>query len=90
MARSGHGLAVISMCACAFMILTSLVHPQERTQEQPFQSAFRAGTAAMQAGRLSDAANYFTNSATLNPNFADAYLNLGIVLSDLALRMRIS
>src|SRR5215475_6464978 len=48
-------------------------------QSDAFEKSFRAGSEAMRAGNLEEAARDFSQAAKLNPAFAEADYNLGLV-----------
>src|SRR5581483_7295948 len=47
-------------------------------QDEAFDASFRNGAEALRAGRLEDAAGAFQKCTQLEPNFAEAFLNLGL------------
>jgi tetratricopeptide (TPR) repeat protein len=48
-------------------------------QDVEFERTFRKGTAALRGGQLEEAAGAFTRCTVLEPTFAEAWLNLGLV-----------
>lgn len=48
------------------------------SQDGGFENAFRSGTEALRAGRLDEAATDFQKCTALQPEFAEAYVNLGL------------
>src|SRR5881275_2032943 len=60
-------LAVASFC------------PVASAQTTPFETSFRGGTDEMRNGNLDAAAQDFSQAIKLNPAFAEAHFNLGLV-----------
>src|SRR5579885_3282756 len=65
--------------ACVFGLVLSFCHAAALGQTNSFETAFRSGTEAMRSGDLEAAADDFSQAAKLNPSFAEAHLNLGLV-----------
>lgn len=72
--------------ACFFVIVSALLlTPGKHVWGQTVSTVndkFREATEAMQAGRLDEAANGFASVIKAAPNFAEAFLNLGLVRSE--------
>src|SRR5215472_17906089 len=65
----------LALCWLAAMPLSTAM----LAQSDAFEKAFRAGTEAMRSGNLEEAARDFSQAAKLNPSFAEADFNLGLV-----------
>src|SRR5882672_11329833 len=64
-----------ALCLQAWLLLATLTWAQGTTIEERFRQA----TEAMRAGHLEEAGESFASVAKDSPNFAEAYLNLGLV-----------
>src|SRR6266568_3903236 len=49
------------------------------SQTAPFEKVFRAGTDAQRSGQLTEAEQNFAQAIKLQPSFAEAHFNLGLV-----------
>jgi tetratricopeptide (TPR) repeat protein len=63
----------------ACLLLISSVSPSLYSQVSEINSEFTRATQAMRDGRLDEAASLFSQITRLQPRFAEAYLNLGLV-----------
>jgi Flp pilus assembly protein TadD len=68
-----------ALCLYACLFPASLAWAQATTIEERFQQA----TEAMREGHLEEAGESFASIAKDSPNFAEAYLNLGLVREEL-------
>jgi tetratricopeptide (TPR) repeat protein len=59
--------------------LAFLCSPPARSQANSFETLFRNGTEALRTGNLDQATQDFTQATKLNPTFAEAFFNLGLV-----------
>ena len=62
-------------------LILGLAHPVEGQLKNPSEQ-FREATEAMKQGRLDEAASGFSSVVKTAPGFAEAYLNLGLVLEE--------
>jgi tetratricopeptide (TPR) repeat protein len=61
------------------LLVAMLCSIGSEAQSSPFEKAFHDGAEAMRAGNLNAAADDFLQAVKLDPSFAEAYLNLGLV-----------
>lgn len=78
--RSSHAVARLLLFACFFSCAaTSNVAQQAAPDSSTANEAFRLATQSMRLGQLDAAAAGFSTAIKLNPKFAEAYFNLGLV-----------
>src|SRR5947199_2142987 len=70
---------MLDFMARLLFILAMVATATAFAQDDAFETAFQNGTDALRSGRLDDAAASFEKCTQLNPSFAEAYLNLGLV-----------
>jgi Flp pilus assembly protein TadD len=71
-------VAAATLVSCLFAVLCP---PNLPAQSQPktLEGLFHEGTEAMRAGNLDQAAQDFSAAAKMDPSFAEASFNLGLV-----------
>ncbi len=79
--RKVYGRIVGIKVALTFGLILALAHPAEGQLKSPTER-FQEATEAMKQGRLDEAAAGFASVITAAPSFAEAHLNLGLVLEE--------
>ncbi len=76
-----YGRIVGIKLALIFGLILALGHPGNGQLKSPSER-FQEATEAMKQGRLDEAASGFASVVTVAPSFAEAHLNLGLVLEE--------
>ena len=79
--RKVYGRIVGIKVALTFGLILALAHPVAGQLKSPGER-FQEATEAMKQGRLDEAASGFASVITAAPSFAEAHLNLGLVLEE--------
>src|SRR4051794_27514831 len=69
----------VAAVTLAFCVLAAVCPPDIQAQAKTLEGLFHEGTEAMRTGNLDQAAQDFSAAVKMNPSFAEASFNLGLV-----------
>jgi outer membrane protein assembly factor BamD (BamD/ComL family) len=69
----------VAAATLALCVLAATCPPGLQAQAKTLETLFHQGTEALGAGNLDQAAQDFSAAAKMNPSFAEASFNLGLI-----------